>query len=333
MDQHNLPVNITQAEMQEAFKETTPVSSADRIKSIDSIRGVSLLGILLMNIPGFGIGWDFWYTITHGTKTGTDYYTFAAIFVFFEGTMRGLFSMLFGAGMVLFMLNKKELPGGTTVAEYYYRRLMWLVFFGVINAFVILWQGDILFFYGLTGMVLFAFRKLNPKWLLVLALASMTISIIKDQWQWTEFREKRKDYNEAMAAKKEKKKLSTEQQGAITGWLEIEKKQQPDTTESKRHVGKMRSDYVTVFTYFIPQNSSGEAWYMYHQVWDLLVMMLMGMALFGWGFFSNKLSTSTYTIWLLTGYGIGIPLGWILFDKGLMGFSSNMGAYVDQFNV
>ena len=333
MDQYNLPVSATPAQTQEALLETKPVSFADRIKSIDSIRGVSLLGILLMNIPGFGIGWDFWYNITHGPKAGADYYTFAAIFVFFEGTMRGLFSMLFGAGMVLFMLNKKEVPGGTTVAEYYYRRLMWLVFFGVINAFVILWQGDILFFYGLTGMVLFAFRKLNPKWLLVLALASMTINIVKDHWRWTEFREKRKDYNEAMAAKKEKKKLSAEQQAAITGWTEIEKNQKPDTTVTNRHVGKMRSDYATIFTYFIPQNSGGEAWYMYHGIWDSLVMMLMGMALFKWGFFSNKLSTSTYTIWLLIGYGIGIPLGWILFDKGLMDFSSNMGAYVDQFRV
>ena len=35
--------------------------------------------------------------------------------------------MLFGAGMVLFMLNKKEIPCGITVAEYYYRRLGWLV--------------------------------------------------------------------------------------------------------------------------------------------------------------------------------------------------------------
>ena len=63
--------------------------------------------------------------------------------------MRGLFSMLFGAGMVLFMLNKKEIPGRTTVAEYYYRRPGWLVLFGLFNAFVLLWEGNILFFYGL----------------------------------------------------------------------------------------------------------------------------------------------------------------------------------------
>ena len=333
MDQHNLPGNAASTETSEILIATLPVSSADRIKSIDSIRGVALLGILLMNIPGFGMGWDFWYNVTHGPKTGADYYTFATVFIFFEGTMRGLFSMLFGAGMVLFMLNKKEAPGGATVAEYYYRRLIWLVVFGVINAFVLLWQGDILFFYGLAGMLLFAFRKLNPKWLLMLALAAMSMSVIKDQWGWTELREKRQDYNEAMTAKKEKKKLSSKQQSAIGAWTDIEKNQKPDTTEIKRHIGKMHSGYTTIFTYFIPQNSSGEAWFMYHGVWDFLLMMFMGMALFGWGFFSNKLSTSTYTIWLFVGYGIGIPLGWILFDKGLMGFSSNMGAYVDQFNV
>ena len=73
---------------------------------------------------------------------------------FFSGTMRGLFSMLFGAGMILFTQNKKETPGGITVAEYYYRRLLWLVFFGLLNAYVLLWPGDILYFYGLCGMII-----------------------------------------------------------------------------------------------------------------------------------------------------------------------------------
>jgi len=54
-----------------------PVSGADRIKSIDAIRGFALLGILMMNIPGFGINWDFWYQVLHAPRTGKDYYTFA----------------------------------------------------------------------------------------------------------------------------------------------------------------------------------------------------------------------------------------------------------------
>ena len=95
----------------------------------------------------------------------------------------------------------------------------------------------------------------------------------------------------------------------------------------------MHSGYGTIFTYFIPNNAGGETWGMYHGLWDMLCMMFIGMALFGWGFFSNKLSTSAYAIGLLLGYGIGIPIGWIFFDKGLGGFIFNLGGYVDTYRV
>ncbi len=309
-----------------------PVTTADRIKSIDTIRGFALLGILMMNINGFGINWDVYYYIPRGPHSGSDFYTFASIFIFFEGTMRGLFSMLFGAGMILFMLNKKDTPGGTTVAEYYYRRLLWLVLFGLINAFIILWQGDILFFYGLCGMLLFPFRKLDPKWLLVLALACVSFGLIKKQWSWNEFKEKRTDYNEAVAAKKEKKELTPQQQGAIKVWTEVEKNQKPDTAETNLNRRNMRSGYSTIFTYFIPNNADGEINYMYHEVWDMLAMMFLGMALFGWGFFTNKLRTSTYATWLLIGYGIGVPIGWVMFNDGWLAFvRMGPGAYADRW--
>jgi len=56
--------------------------------------------------------------------------------------------------------------------------------------------------------------------------------------------------------------------------------------------------------------------------------------LFGLGFFSNKLSTSTYAMTLLLGYGIGIPLGWMYFHEGILGyFSGSLGAYVDEWRV
>lgn len=324
MDQNNSAGTIS----------TQPIATADRIKSIDTIRGFALLGILMMNIPGFGINWDFWYAVIHGPHTGVDFYTFTVVFVFFEGTMRGLFSMLFGAGMILFMINKKELPGGTTVAEYYYRRLLWLVLFGLINAFVILWEGDILFFYGLCGMILFAFRKMKPKWLVVFALLCVSFGMIKKQWGYSEFREKRIAYNEAVAAKKEKKELKPEQQGALKAWAEIEKGQKPDTAMTNKNLRKMRSGYGTIFNYFIPMNADGETFYMYHEVWDMLAMMFLGMALFGWGFFTNKLRTSTYTMWLLIGYGVGIPIGWILFNNGWLSFGSmGPGEYTDRWRV
>src|SRR5882757_2254546 len=88
-----------------------PVSSTERIKTVDVVRGFALLGILLMNMPGFGIHWSEMLNVAKGPHAGKDYYALAAILTFFDGTMRGLFSMLFGAGMVLFMMNKKAMPG------------------------------------------------------------------------------------------------------------------------------------------------------------------------------------------------------------------------------
>ena len=327
MDQYNSTTSSSEGTIGAA-----PVASADRIKSIDAIRGFALLGILMMNIPGFGMNWDFWYTIFTGPRSGYDYLTMEGVSVFFEGTMRGLFSMLFGAGMVLFMMNKKEAPGQASVAVYYYRRLLWLVFFGLVNAFVILWQGDILFFYGLYGMILFAFRKTAPKWLLVIGLSLVVFAMIQNTWRWSETREKRANYLEAMAAKKEKKKLTDEQQQAITAWQQIAKVNKPDTAQTNEHMRKMQSDYITIVKYFIPQNASGEAWETYFGVFDMLSMMFIGMALFGWGFFNNKCSTSTYVMWMLVGYGIGIPFGYFLFNQNFASFANRVD-FIDRWHT
>jgi uncharacterized protein len=309
-----------------------PVSSAERIKTVDLVRGFALLGILLMNIPGFGIDWSEIQKAITGPHAGKDYYTAAAIFTFFDGTMRGLFSMLFGAGMVLFMMNKKAQPGEAPVAEYYYRRLLWLVLFGLFNAFILLWFGDILFFYGLCGMLLFAFRKLRPHWLIIIGFACIAIGMFKTQNWYNDLRDTRKNYTEAIAAEKAHKELTDKQKEAKNSWPEIEKNQKPDTANSNRNIREIRSGYGTVFTHFIPENVNSEVNYMYHGLWDMLCMMFIGMGLLGLGFFSNKLSTSTYVMTLLVGYCIGVPLGWSYFN-GIIEWNANIGSYVDNFRV
>jgi uncharacterized protein len=95
----------------------------------------------------------------------------------------------------------------------------------------------------------------------------------------------------------------------------------------------MHSGYATIFTYFIPNNAGFEVYYIYHGIWDMLCMMFIGMGLFALGFFSNKLSTSTYTMSLLIGYGIGIPIGWIAFKQGYLGWAGGIGAYVDTWRT
>ncbi len=320
----------------EEISGAAPVAAADRIKSIDSIRGFALLGILLMNIPGFAFGFfegDVMSDISLGPHSGYDFLTVKVVDIFFNGTMRGLFSMLFGAGMILFMMNKKEAPGQPSVAVYYYRRLLWLVFFGLLNAFVILWFGDILFYYGLFGMLLFAFRKLAPKWLLVLGLVCIGFGMIYNAWGWSENREIRANYIEAMAAKKEKKVLTDEQKQAVTIWARWSApRPKSDTAQINPVNRKMQSGYLTVFKELLPQTASFEVFLTYFDAWDMLAMMFIGMALFGWGFFTNKLSTQTYVLWLIVGYGIGIPFGYFLFNQSWFSFSS-FAPRVDRWRI
>lgn len=308
-----------------------PVYKADRVKTIDMIRGVALLGILMMNIPIFGLDRSELSRVIHMPHNSTDFRTFEVIEAFFGGTMRTLFSMLFGAGMVLFTLNKHDKPGGATVAEYYYRRLLWLVFFGIINAYVLMWEGDILFYYGLAGMLLYPFRKTAVKWLLLLGILCLSINHIKGMFQWNEAREVRAKYLSAIAAEKAHKKLTPEQENAKERWLEIEKNRQPDMDKAARNVAEMRGSYITVLKHLVPVNSMSETWGTYHATWDWLSMMFIGMALFYLGFFSDKLATSTYVAVLLVGYGVGIPVALSYFEayKG----EASFGAYLDQWRV
>ncbi|GEO08059.1 DUF418 domain-containing protein [Segetibacter aerophilus] len=308
-----------------------PVGASERIQTIDMVRGFALLGILLMNIPGFGIDGSAFYNIINGPHNTADYYTLAIVTSFFDGTMRGLFSMLFGAGMVLFTLSKKEVEGGASVAEYYYRRLLWLVLFGVLNAYVLLWEGDILFYYGLFGMLLYPFRKTAPKWLFLIGLACFATGHFKQQMGYAEFREKRLEYVKAIAAEKSHQKLTEKQKSAKAAWEEIEKNRKPDMERTAENVSERRGGYATVFTHFADRNGSLETMITYHFWPDMLGMMFIGMALFRLGFFSNKLTTSSYGLLLLVGYGIGIPIGWIFFSKGVA--VTDIGRYLDAHRV
>ncbi len=310
-----------------------PVATADRIQTIDIIRGFALLGILMMNIPVFGIDGSATQRILSGSHTTADYRTLAVVSTLFEGTMRGLFSMLFGAGMILFTMNKKDSPVGPTVAEYYYRRLGWLVVFGLINAYVFLWEGDILFYYGLAGMLLYPFRKTSAKWLLVLGFVCIGIGIYKTAAWYGNMRENRAGYKEAIAAEKEGKKLTDKQQERKAAWTRTEENFKPDTARANEGIRQMRGNYGAVFSHLLPHNTGNETWGTYHGIWDMLSMMFIGMGLFVLGFFTNKLSGSTYAMTLLIGYGLGIPLGWICFNDGLTGWITNIAGYVDGYRA
>jgi uncharacterized protein len=153
----------------EVLSPLGPVESGERVAAIDVLRGVALLGILLINIWGFGLPEVVFYDPrAWGGFTGVNYATWLVCHLFFDQKMMSLFSMLFGAGLVI-MAGRAE-ARGASLAGVYYRRTFWLLVFGLCHAYL-LWDGDILFSYALCAFALYPFRRLAPGKLIALGLA------------------------------------------------------------------------------------------------------------------------------------------------------------------
>src|SRR5580658_5558768 len=144
----------SEASVVELVPTLAPVAEAERISSIDVMRGVALLGIALMNIvfSGLPLAAD-WDPKVGGGGTGLNLAAFFVQYVLFDGKMRGLFSMMFGASTYLLIGRLDGRGAGLRAAEIYNRRVLWLGLFGMIHAYLI-WHGDILYAYALLGLVL-----------------------------------------------------------------------------------------------------------------------------------------------------------------------------------
>nr|WP_315458974.1 DUF418 domain-containing protein [uncultured Sphingorhabdus sp.] len=130
--------------------------SQSRYITLDAMRGVAVMGILAMNIIGFSMPeWAYITPAAYGGETFADRVAWLFSFVFVDGKMRGLFSLLFGASMMLIIERATE--KGENPARVHYLRMIWLALFGLLHYFFI-WFGDILFLYAVVGMIAFLFR-------------------------------------------------------------------------------------------------------------------------------------------------------------------------------
>lgn len=130
--------------------------SQNRYIVLDAMRGFAVMGILAMNIIGFSMPeWAYITPAAYGGESFADRIAWLFSFVFVDGKMRGLFSLLFGASMMLII--ERAVVKGESPARVHYRRMIWLALFGLLHFFFI-WFGDILFLYAVVGMIAFLFR-------------------------------------------------------------------------------------------------------------------------------------------------------------------------------
>lgn len=287
-----------------------------RIEALDFVRGVALCGILLMNITGFGLPDAYNNPANSGGATGANLWAWIITQVGFEGTQRALFSMLFGASTIL-LVSRLERSGRTDAADIYYRRNLWLIGFGMVNAFIFLWYGDILYAYGLTALFLYPFRSMAPKWLIVIGVAGFIAGAAWNGYDTVRLLHKHDAYVEAVAARDAHRTLTQKQQDAIAAWGAAREEVKSSPEEVGQSIARHNQGYAVIFWRVADANAEIQSWYMYRYFFDIFSMMLIGMALFKRGVLTNERPARLYWAMLIGGYAVGITVNvletrWIL---------------------
>lgn len=281
---------------------TAAQPNAQRIEALDFLRGTALFGILLMNINGMGLGPAYDNPAVAGGATGVNLWTWFVINVGFEGTQRALFSILFGAGIIL-LTSRLEAAGRPDAADIHVRRNLWLIGFGLVNAWILLFPGDILYYYGITALFLYAFRKLAGGTLLALGLASFLLGAA---WSGLETKTILDRHDQAVAAARlpeaqrtpdQKRAIAEDDSGRIDG---------PPPPAYAQMKKAMTAGYFSAQRELAPVITHFQSWQLYRYFFDIFGMMMIGMGLFRLGVLTLERSTRTYAAMMVGGYALGL---------------------------
>lgn len=288
-----------------------PTAPKERIVILDSLRGIAIMGILLMNIAGMGL--PFYNDPSVLDEKGINHTSWYLMTWFADGTQRALFSILFGAGIILFVTNQEKKVTGLLPADVFFRRQLWLVFFGLFNIYILLWSGDILFDYGCYGLAMFVFRNWSPKKLMIAAAVCMLLMIARENRNL--YQDKKIIYRgERIAAMDTSVNkltlLQKEDLGAMTDFKErasLQKKKE----RAEKAITKVTNDHRWVYEFRTSRYLDNFMNYFYFSLWDVLQFMFLGMAFFKNGILLGKAKTRVYLLMCVVGLGVGLSLAYL----------------------
>ena len=309
-----------------------PTQQSERITALDILRGIVLFGILLMNIVEFGLAGAYFNPTVAGGSTGTNLFAWVIQQLFFEGTMRALFSLLFGVGTYILLERLDHRKAGMKAADIYFRRLVWLLFFGLVHGYLLLWTGEILYDYALMGFLLFVFRKVAPKKLVGITIFLLAAGTLWNIMQYKAEVKLEHSATEARQLAATGAELTKQQKDDLGKWEEIEYKSSPAFVAEKNE--HMRKGYFHLVAFLAPHNMETDTYMFYrYNLWDVLSMMLLGIALFKWKILGGHKSVRFYMLMVLIGYGIGLSVNYyeigIIRESGFsyLGFSRSFITY------
>jgi len=288
---------------------TAPVLQKERIDILDSLRGVAILGILLMNIPAFSISGDPYIRGEFGT---INYEVWFAVEWIAAGTQRALFSMLFGAGILLFLASKTKQDNPMSAADYFFRRQLWLIVFGLFNIYILLWSGDILFDYGLYGLLMFVFRSWEPKKLLIAGGVCFLLMLARENRDL--YLDKRTISRGEAVERIDTTvtKLTPGQKEHLSNMKDFKDRADPESRKKRmeRRDRMMAGDYGDNYDFRIQLYLNNILEYTYFDIWDVLLFMFIGMAFYKTGILMGRTSNMFYAVMCITGFAAGLILSY-----------------------
>jgi len=266
----------------------SPISA--RLLSLDLVRGTALLGILLLNIVGFGMPEAAYFNPrAYGGWHGADLAAWLVNFLFFDGRMRGLFSFLFGASLLI--VTDAAEAAGRDPARTHYARVGWLLLFGLCHLWLV-WHGDILAHYALVGMLAFPLRKLPIARLLslgtvlVLVSAALFATFAHDAWRMS--------------------LLPQTTQGEFASLVNAFGVPTPARIASELAVH--RGDYAGVVGQRFGEYATSPFAMLLVYGWETLGYMLFGMAALRTGLLAGAWQRETYRRWWLRCWAVALPV-------------------------
>lgn len=245
----------------------------ERFDSLDWLRGVAILGMLVANIP--------WHTGTSMSRIhdvdGLSVAAWLVQYALVDQRFMPIFCMLFGAGVLLLADGRVNAPGFT---RFYLRRMAVLFMIGLAHAYLI-WPGDILLTYALSAPVLLLFLRASAPVLLACGLAFKAVDLAFLQWPDL--------YAQTLRA------------WLFDGWLVIG---DPPMSEAAAYAGS----YTDLLSYNVWRNQFIQWTAMpYFRMWNALGFMLIGMALFRWGILQARADARIYRRLIMGGLVFGLP--------------------------
>ena len=262
----------------------SPVQFKERIQSLDILRGIAILGILIMNIQSFAMpGAAYLNPTAYGDLEGLNRWVWILSHIFADQKFMTIFSILFGAGVVL--VTDKALAKTGKSAGLHYKRTFWLLVIGLLHAHLI-WYGDILVAYALCALFVYLFRKMKPKTLFIIGIILISVHTLIYVFSGLSIpfmppeaaQEISSDWMPSTEA-------MNDEIAAITGTL----------SQQISAVSAFALEMQTIVFFFV-------------MMWRAGGLMLVGMALYKWGILSASKSNSFYAKGLAISLLIGLPI-------------------------